>query len=89
MPELHITESELARDVHGVLEKVRGGVEVVVEQDHQPVAVLRGAGPARRTIAEVLALIPDDGSALMDAGFARDVVAAIEAHREPLEQTWE
>jgi antitoxin (DNA-binding transcriptional repressor) of toxin-antitoxin stability system len=81
MPELHITEAELARDVHGVLEKVRGGAEVVVEQDHQPVAVLRGARPPRRKISEVLALIPEDSGAVMDEGFARDVAAAIEAHR--------
>jgi antitoxin (DNA-binding transcriptional repressor) of toxin-antitoxin stability system len=38
MATLHITEAELARDVHSVLSKVQEGVDVVVEQDHRPVA---------------------------------------------------
>ncbi len=36
-----MAESELARDVHGVLEKVQQGVEVIVEQNHRPVAVIK------------------------------------------------
>ena len=32
---VRITESELARDVHGVLEKVQQGVEVIIEQNHR------------------------------------------------------
>ena len=35
-----MTEAELARDLHAVLERVRQGVEVVIEQDHRPVAVI-------------------------------------------------
>jgi hypothetical protein len=49
------------------------------------VAVLTPAAPARRKISEVLALMPKDSTATMDAGFARDVQAAIENHRESLE----
>ena len=41
MGTLRITEAELARDMHAILAKVQRGVEVVVEQDHRPVAVLR------------------------------------------------
>ena len=41
MGTVHITEAELARDLHAILAKVQQGIEVVVEQDHQPVAVLR------------------------------------------------
>ena len=37
MAQLHMTEEEVARDLHGVLDKVQQGVEVVVEQDHRPV----------------------------------------------------
>ncbi len=85
MAVVHISEAELAHDLHGVLERVRGGAEVIVEQDHQPVAVLRPAEPARRTIEEALALIPKDSPARMDAEFARDIAGAIESHREPLE----
>jgi hypothetical protein len=56
-----------------------------VEHDRQPVAVLRAAIPPRRKVSEVLALMPKDSPATMDADFARDVEAAIESHREPLE----
>ena len=52
MGSLRITEAELARDVHAVLAKVRTGVEVIVEQDHRPVATIRRprarGGPAAR-----------------------------------------
>jgi len=85
MAQLHMTEAELARDLHAVLEKVRQGLEVVVEQDLQQVAVLRASDPPRRRVSEVLALMPKDSTATMDDGFARDVQAAIDSHREPLE----
>ena len=41
MATVRITEAELARDIHAVLAKVQEGVEVIVEQDHRPVAVIR------------------------------------------------
>src|ERR1035441_10002138 len=77
MAQLHMTEAELARDLHAVLEKVRQGVEVVVDHDCQPVAVLRASDPPRRRVSEVLALMPKDSTATMDAGFARDIQAAV------------
>jgi len=86
MEQVRMTDAEVARDFAAVLEKVvRQGVEVVVEHDQQPVAVLRPAVPPRRKVSEVLALMPKDSTAIMDADFARDVEAAIESHREPLE----
>ena len=74
MAQVHMTEAELARDL-----------EVVVEQNRQPIAVLRAGDPPRRQISEVLALMPKDSTATMDADFARDVQAAIDSHHEPLE----
>ncbi len=41
---VHMTEAKLARDA--VLEKVRQGVEVVIEQGKRPVAVLKAPKPA-------------------------------------------
>ena len=80
-----MTEAELARNLHTVLEKVRQGTEVVVEYDAQPIAVLRPPVPPSRKISEVLALMPRDSKARMDASFARDIEAAIEGHREAFE----
>ena len=85
MAQVHMTEAEAARDFHAVLARVRAGSEVVIEEDRRPIAVLRAAEAPRRTVAEILALMPKDSTAVMDADFARDVEAAIEAHREPLD----
>ncbi len=43
MMTVHVTEAELARDLHAVLERVRQGVEIVIEQDSRPIAVLKAA----------------------------------------------
>ena len=48
-------EAEVARDRHAVLAKVKQGVEVVIEQDHLAVAVIRAQRPGGRPIAESLA----------------------------------
>lgn len=56
MAQVHMSEAEVARDLHAVLERVRQGAEVIVEQDRQPVAVLRAAVPRHRTISESIAL---------------------------------
>ena len=56
MAALHISEAELARDLHAVLEQVRLGGEVVVERDHRPVAVMKPADERPRTFPELIAL---------------------------------
>ena len=76
--QVHITEAELARDLHAVLEKVRQGAEVVVERNHQPLAVLRAATPQPRTISECIAVAEqrekERGYAVtLDPEFAADV----------------
>ena len=80
-----MSEAEIVKDFTVVLEKVRQGVDVIVERDRHPVAVLRAALPPRRKVSEILALMPKDSTATMDVDFANDVNAAIESHREPLE----
>jgi len=90
MTQVHMSEAEVARDLHAVLEKVRQeGVEVIVEQDHRPVAVIKTPqGPGRKIsecIARAKAYEEKLGYApVPDPGFATDVQAAINAHREPL-----
>lgn len=77
MAVLHITESELARDVHGVLEKVRGGTEVVIEDNNRPVAVIKPPQVKGRKMSEVMAAMEASGAnATVDEDFARDVEAA-------------
>lgn len=73
-----------------VLAHVRAGAEVVIENGKKPVAIVHSAEPIRRTISECIALLPEESTATLDPGFAKDVEAAIESHREPLDPpTWD
>jgi hypothetical protein len=82
-----MSEAELARDLHAVLEKVRQGTEVIVERNHQPVVVLRAAVPSRRTISESISLAEqrdkERGYAVtLDPDFAVEVEKIV-ANRKP------
>jgi hypothetical protein len=88
MATVRITEAELASDIHAVLAKVQEGVEVIVERDHRPVAVIKTPQGPGRKISECIALARAHEEKLgyapvPDAGFATDVQVAIDAHREP------
>ena len=41
MAQVHMTEAEAARDFHAVMARVREGAEVVIDEGHRPVAVIR------------------------------------------------
>ena len=85
MGPLHISEGDLAKDLRSILQRVETGAEVIIERDAHPVAVIRQAEPVQRKISECIARMPADSTATIDPDFARDVEAAIAAHREPLE----
>ncbi len=82
---IHISEAEAASDFAGLLARVRAGAEVVIESGKLPVAVIHAPIPSRRSISECIALLPEESTATIDSTFARDVDAAVESHREPLE----
>ncbi len=85
-----MSEAEVAKDILNVLAKVRQGAEIVVELNHQPVAVLKAVVPIHRKGSEILARMRKDSTATMDADFARDIQAAIDSHREPLDpRAWD
>ena len=88
---VHMTEAELTRNLHAILAKVRQGVEVVIEQDSLPVAVLKSPQVKGRSISEVIDALETSGAnAVVDEDYARDVEAGISAHRQPWNpQSWE
>jgi antitoxin (DNA-binding transcriptional repressor) of toxin-antitoxin stability system len=90
MPELHMSEAEVAKDFAAVLEKLKHGNEVVVEQDHRPVAVISPVKGPGRPIDECIALATTHGSgARLDEEYAKDL-AEIIASRRPLDTSaWE
>ena len=78
MATVHMTESEVARDLHAVLAKVQAGVEVIVEQDQRAVAVIKSPQGPGRKISECIALAKaheaETGLApVLDPDFAADV----------------
>lgn len=85
MATVHITEAELARDVHAVLEKVRQGIDIVIERDSLPFAVVQATQFRGRPIDECIALAQTAGlQATLDDDFSKDLEEVIESHREPL-----
>ena len=74
---MHITEAELARDLHAILEQIRQGGEVVVEQDHRPVAIMKPAEQPGRLLSESIAIArqreKERGAAVLDPDFAEDM----------------
>jgi len=85
-----MTQAEVAGNFAAVLERLKHGTEVVVEQDHRPVAAISPVKGPGRPIDECIALAKAYEEKLgyepaPDSDFAADVQAAIDAHREPLD----
>jgi hypothetical protein len=84
MGTLHISDAELARDPYAVLEKVEGGLEVVVERDHRPIATIRAPKRSGRPISECLASAKANGSkVVLDGDFGKDVEEGIRERSRP------
>jgi len=84
MSTVHMTESEVARDLHAVLARVQQGVEVVVEQDHRAVAIIRSPHPRGRLLSECIKLAEARGTtAIPDEGFMKDVAQGIAQRSKP------
>ena len=93
-----MSEGELTRDVHAVLTIMQQqGVEVVIEQNHRPVAVLKPSNPEApgRKLSECIAMAQAYEEKLgyapvADADFAADVQSGIDSRRDPFEPpAWE
>ena len=91
---LHITEDDLIRDVRGILQRLQAGMEIVIERDAQPVAVLRSAKALRRTISECISLAKtheeETGSAAtLDPDFAQDIEEIVRNRRPWYPPAWD
>lgn len=54
MATVPMSAAEVASDLRAVLASVPQGIDVVIEQDHRPVAVLRAQQRSGRPITEIL-----------------------------------
>ena len=90
---VHISEADAVRDLAAVLRRVQARMEVVIERDAQPLAVIRAAAPARRTVSECIALAEaheeESGQApVLDPDFAADVEDIIRSRKPWNPQRW-
>lgn len=82
MATVYMSESDVARDLHAVLVKVKQGIEVVIEQDHRPVAVLKAQQRSGRPGTEILAEAQRRNSAVtLDSDFGNDMNEVIASHQ--------
>jgi len=87
MATVHMTAAEVAKDIAGVLAKVRQGDEIVVEQDHRPVALIKPPQGPGRMISECIAIAKqrekERGYPItLDPDFAADVEEIVR-NRQP------
>ncbi|MGO9339250.1 MAG: hypothetical protein ACLPY1_17275 [Terracidiphilus sp.] len=87
MATIRISGTDAARDFAGLMEKVRAGAEIIIEDGVFPPAILRSAVPVHRTISECIELARkhelETGEApVLDPDFADDV-AEIVRNRKP------
>lgn len=84
MATVYMSERDVARDLHAVLARVKQGTEVVIEQDHKPVAVLRAQQRSGRPITDILAEAQRRNSTVtLDSDFGNDMAEVIAAHEGP------
>ena len=80
-----MTEAEVAKDFPAVLEKVRQGTEIVIEEGYRTVAVISPVQGPGRPIDECIALAKEHSSgATLDEDFAKDLEEII-AERKALD----
>jgi antitoxin (DNA-binding transcriptional repressor) of toxin-antitoxin stability system len=85
-----MSDAEVARDFHAVLENVAQGAEVIVERTHRTVAVIKPPERPGRSIDECSPLPRNRGyKATLDENFAQDLKDIID-QRKPLDPSrWE
>ena len=78
MATVHMSEAEVAQDLHAVLARVQQGIEIIIEQNHQPIAVVRSPPLNGRLLSECIALAKARAtSAIPDESFMKDVEQGI------------
>lgn len=91
----HIPETEAARDLSGLLARVRAGEEIVIEREASPAVVLRVADePRGRLLSESIALAEAHAKELgyeprMDPDFAADLEEIIRNRKPRDTSAWE
>lgn len=84
MAAVHMSKAEVARDLHAALARVQQGVEIVIEQNNRPVAVLRAENRSGRPITEILREAKQRNSTVtLDEDFGKDLEVIVASHQQP------
>ena len=84
MATVHMSEAEVARDFHAVLAKVQQGIEVVIEKDDRPVAIIRAQNASGRPITEILREAKQRNSTVtLDGDFGDDLAQIVASQQQP------
>ena len=91
---LHVSEADAVREMAKILQRVETGVEVVIERDARPVAIVRAAAPAPRTISECIELArvheEETGQApTLDPDFAADMEEIVQNRKPRTPALWD
>ena len=96
MATIHITEAEAAKDLSALIDRVRGGAEIVIERNETPVALIRDPEVdfRPRSMVESLALaeayVRELGyDPVLDDDFAADMEAILRERKPWTPQPWE
>ena len=90
MATVRMSEAEVARDLHGLIDRVQQGLEVSIERNCEVVAVLRSSKRYGRPIDEAIASAEASGSQVtLDGGFAEDLQAIISERRPWNPPSWD
>lgn len=85
MAQVHVTEAEVVQNIQALLDQVRSGTEVLIEQGDRVIAVLTPVlGPGRPLDECITIARARRSDASLDEDFARDLQELI-AHRQPLD----
>ncbi len=81
---VRMSDEELARDLGAVLARVQEGMEVIIERDQQPIAVLSPPKRSGRSIVEILAAARGNKSnVVLNGDFEKDLTVVIEKNSQP------
>jgi antitoxin (DNA-binding transcriptional repressor) of toxin-antitoxin stability system len=84
MVPIHMYDKQVSNDFAAVLDKVRNGTQIIVEQDQCPVAVISPTSSQRRLLSECIAIAASRGSSVtLDEGFVKDVEEGIASRSQP------
>jgi len=84
MTAVRMSEAEVVSDMPSVLAKVRQGIEVIVEQGNQTIAVIKPPQRSGRPILEILREAKRRNSTvILDEEFSKDLEEIIASHQEP------